>query len=47
MIDATAFEVEIWPRLQRFGKSPKGLLIGILAAFVILAAPFIGAGLIH
>jgi Na+-translocating ferredoxin:NAD+ oxidoreductase RnfD subunit len=40
------FELAGWPRLLRFGKSPKGLLLGILIAFVILAAPFVGFSLI-
>ncbi len=46
-LNATSwFEPEGWSRLVRFGKTPKGLLLGILIAFVILAAPFVGFSLI-
>jgi Na+-translocating ferredoxin:NAD+ oxidoreductase RnfD subunit len=43
---ATLFEPEGWSWLVRFGKTPKGLLLGILIVFVVIAAPFAGIGLI-
>ena len=42
----TLFEPEGWSRLMRFGKTPKGLLLAVLIAFAVIAAPFVGAGLI-
>jgi Na+-translocating ferredoxin:NAD+ oxidoreductase RnfD subunit len=46
-LNATSLlEPQSWSWLVRFGKTPKGLLLGVLVAFVVLAAPFLGLGLI-
>ena len=38
------YEAEALRKLQRFVRSPKGLLLIILSAFVVIATPFVGSG---
>jgi Na+-translocating ferredoxin:NAD+ oxidoreductase RnfD subunit len=40
--DIAIYDSEVWHRLQRFVKSPKGMLVVILTAFVLIAIPFVG-----
>jgi Na+-translocating ferredoxin:NAD+ oxidoreductase RnfD subunit len=37
---------ETWSTVVHLARRPKGILIGILTAFVVVAAPFVGAGII-
>jgi enediyne biosynthesis protein E5 len=40
----TRFELAAWTWLVRFARTPKGLLLGTFAVFIILAAVFVGIG---